>query len=385
MSTVLNKILSCDGERYYDIVEIDKYYTNLKREVIDEKTLISRYNNTEGILDFEVSNGVLRCNSLQKEVSCSHSEIIRLTGKVESCKAEKGSIYEFLEYGAENDYLFVELDENNQVVSRAPFINTKFSRSTMTVQVYLASEESIHNLVIIHNRGGVLQMNKFHYAVPKSKIVCNENDAVTRFEYNGDEFLVFETGELKLFENEKFIAPAINQCAASSVKVNDALKTMKDFKTALYRQDTTTTWEGGTRSYKDEPAVEFESTCKKLTMRQRNYLVSNALDVIEGRSITFKDVVKNDMEVTGWDTPSANMSVNLLDMVVSSPREEMFQRLLLLIKTLETNAFFWDLFLYRMRVFILLTEYLPVNKNSPYLVGGNTMDFTAIKTRFIGE
>lgn len=386
MSTVLNKILSCDGERYYDIVEIDNYYTKLTREIIDEKTLITRYNNnTDGILDFEVFDGVLRCNSLQKEVNCSHGEIIKLMNKVETCKSDEGSVYEFLERGALNGYYFVELNENNEVESMTPFTNTKFSRSTMTVQVYLVKEDAIHNLVLIHNRGGVLQVNKFKYAVPSEVVSDISEPAITTFERDGQEFVVFETGELKLFENEKFIAPAINQCASNSVKVNDALKTMKAFKTALYRQEESVSWDGGSRSYKNEPAVEFESTCKKLTMRQRNYLISNALDVIEGRSMIFKDLVKEDMITTGWDTPSANMSVNVLNMIVTSPREEMIQRLLMLIKTLETNAFFWDLFLYRMRVFILLTEYLPVNKNSPYLAGGNTMDFTAIKTKFNGE
>lgn len=385
MSTLLNKILSCGEERFYDIVNVDRNYTNLEREIIDEKSLIERYNNSTELLDFKIADGVLMCNSLHKEVTCSHSEIVKAMGNKEICKAEKGSIYKFLEEGAINGYLFVNLHDDGTIDGMTPFTSLKFSKSTMTVQVHMITDESIYNKVIIHNRGGVLQTNKFHYAVPANKLNVCESDIKMKFTKDDVEYFVYESGDLKLFENEKFIMPAVNQCASASVKMNDALKTMKAFRSALYRKDDGKSWEGGSSSYKNEPSVVFESTCKKLQMRQRNYLVSYALDVIEGRSMSFKEVVMDSMVASGWDTPSAMMSVKMLDMVVSAERSSMFQCLQELIRVLETNTFFLDLFLYRMRVFILLTEYLPVNRNSPYLIGGNTTDFTEVKTKFKGE
>lgn len=399
----LNNIY-CDNAEpvLYELILSDEQFTRTSLFRVSLPELRQVYTETKAIKDWYFDGDYLKCNSEIDEVPIT--DIIAETkGQLISCNSDESSFFEFLRVGESHGYLVVtgnvaksQGDWDGAEIS--PFRRIHFSASTMTSYVQIFSSEGLRNLMLVVINDGVLSMNEFYYAVPEEEVQSIVSDGhvfpgqyVCHKRINGAEYRIYNSGMLPIYENSMILSkPLINRAMNCRMRADDVVHAAKRFISGFFSQLDTQSeeikWVGGTKDYRTKYGVYFKSARKPASRKSLDSLIQLCVRDIMPKCNSFTEAVQ-ELDEQGLNTDGrfiAKMLVAGLFASRDNSGDSMLAGITLLQDTTERSVFYADLFLYQVRVYMYLTQYmfLGFGYNSRVLAGGCETNSTIIEEVF---
>lgn len=394
MENVLDNIYRCKDKELYHVAVVDEELLHVSHKVCTSEEL-ENLTKTEKC-DFSFEHGILRCNSMLKISDITEDLFESLLRSEQSGNKGPDSsvVYSLFAMGIKED--FIILDGENETdwcknIGIAAFRNIQFSKTTMSVYARMCNgEDGIFNKMIITSDNGVLTFHPFKFGIccddNNTHVAisgCSNTGAVIKL--HGRDYQVWETSLLNIYDaNTEFSPAVVNQSMCDVQVMQTSLDMVNDFIAGLSGTEETYQWAGGSSDYSGQRGVYLESSCKKLSRKHMNGLKSAVLEALsEGKSE--EDVkeagftyLKN---VNNFDRLGAYVTIILTQLALHPG--DFNEKLTFAFNTKKQiqNRLFWlNMYLYRVRTKALLEQRTLTSYGQPYLVGGNTREFTIVNS-----
>lgn len=383
----LNRIYTDENDNtvFYELVFSDLHFTNPIVRLVSFNELQKISEDDNYISDFSITEGYLRCDSEVSRVEF-HKNIAPDANK--SCLDNTTlSLYSLLQIGVENDFCILDdkvaEDTQSEWVGNGivPFCGIGFSHSSMSIYVQMILDNKIYNKYLVKAESTGLVIKPFYFAVPYEYTgeVCN-SQFIKDVKINNKKYSVYRNTITNLFCMVPVITPPlINKACCLSFRLNEAIKTLKDYRKVLFQLQGKTsenlTWISDERRYSVE-SIELKSTLHKIA--DRDALIKNVISLCN--SCSDLNEVKEKMEFV---EPACICAANNLALIVcySNGLTETISNLYSILRRLEVERFYCEQYVYKIRMYACLTSDDLVSITKPYFSGSDEAGITVLRRK----
>lgn len=382
--------------RMYDIIEYDDKLVEMTQKILDLDGLqieLKRVNPLK--CDFKITDGILQCNSMIEPCPVEEPLLHKAmcSAQLVNGMPNKSSLYQLLIEGAENGYLIVNDEANlEHGEGTAKFTDIRFSKNTMTVYARMYDSEGFYNRMLVTYSNGMLEFKPFIFATPKVlSCILGCTDLKKTVKINNVEYHLWKTGVLSVYDDSVVYAQGIvNQACCEDIVYGGALTMASDFISGLTEylgyEDRKLQWSGGSGDYRSVYGVYFTSSCPKLGEQAREIIRRTVLNALsQGVSCEeARKIVANALDEINCKNRTSVFSANVFA-VLAAKEGSVQEKLKCALETkneLQQRIFWRNLYLYRVRTYLLFQRINPVPFSRPALFGGNTTEYTNVKAAF---
>jgi hypothetical protein len=268
--------------------------------------------------------------------------------------------------------------KGNGIVS---FRNVLFSQSSMSIYVKMMIDNRLYHKPLVKVKDGLIKIVPFHFLVPDDyKEVIPDCTFVKRIVVNNVQYSVYRSDVTEVFESlNKIVPPLINKACTVSVRSKSAIKVLKAYKGIFCEQlgikIEKPEWAGGDKPREVTDTINFKPSAKVLS--QPTELAAQILGMC-AKSDSFDDVRK-EILASGGSPEYMYTALNVaLVAKVSESSAEMMENLNEVLKRLETERFYADIFTYKIRMFSLISRRPLTSAIKPFFFGSEVGGYTQV-------